>query len=145
MGLFNKSDIDTGNSETTVISQGAKIDGEFDFECILHLDGEISGTVRSKNAVIIGKNGVFKGELHAQKVVVNGDFEGELSAEVLEILSGGFVNGNISVGQFAIENGGRFNGNSKIKDSENIENTTQKPKKHEKNKNESEKEGQINL
>lgn len=145
MGLFNKSDVDTGNSETTVISQGAKIDGEFDFECILHLDGEISGTVRSKNAVIIGKNGVFKGELHAQKVVVNGDFEGELSAEVLEILSGGFVNGNINVGQFAIENGGRFNGNSKIKDSENIENTTQKPKKHEKNKNESEKEGQINL
>ncbi len=115
MGFFGKTNSDTGKSETTVISLGARIDGEFDFEAMLHLDGEISGIVRSKNVVVIGKTGVLRGELNADKVVVNGVFEGELNAETLEILSGGLVNGNISVGQVSIENGGKFNGISKIK------------------------------
>lgn len=133
MGIFNKSDIDSGKSETTIISQGARIDGEFDFECILHIDGEISGKVRSQNVVVIGKSGVLKGELSAQKVVVNGIFEGELSADSLEILAGGAVNGDIAVGQVAIENGGRFNGNSKIRELENaIKPEKTEPKKHKK-------------
>lgn len=116
MGIFGKTDTNQGKSETTVISLGAKIDGEFDFNSILHLDGEISGTVRSTNVVVIGKTGVLKGDLSADKVVVNGAFEGELNAESLEILAGGIVNGNINVCKIAIENGGKFNGNSKIKD-----------------------------
>ena len=116
MGIFNKTNSDTGKSETTVISLGARIDGEFDFDAILHLDGEIGGVIRSKNVVVIGKTGVLRGELSADKVVVNGIFEGELSANSLEILAGGIVNGNINVCQIAIENGGKFNGNSKIKE-----------------------------
>lgn len=116
MGIFTKTDINTSKSETTVISLGAKIEGEFDFDSMLHLDGEAGGVVRSTNAVIIGKTGVLRGELIADKVVVNGVFEGELSADSLEILAGGLVNGNINVRQIAIENGGKFNGNSKIKD-----------------------------
>ena len=120
MGIFDKTNSDTSKSETTVISLGAKIDGEFDFASMLHLDGEISGVIRSKNVVVIGKTGVLRGELSADKVVVNGIFEGELDADSLEILAGGLVSGNITVRQIAIENGGRFNGNSKIKDETNI-------------------------
>lgn len=116
MGIFDKTNSDTSKSETTVISLGAKIDGEFDFASMLHLDGEISGVIRSKNVVVIGKTGVLRGELSADKVVVNGIFEGELNSDTLEILAGGLVNGNISVRQIAIENGGKFNGNSKIED-----------------------------
>lgn len=116
MGIFTKTDLNTSKSETTVISLGAKIEGEFDFDSMLHLDGEIGGVIRSKNAVVIGKTGILRGELNADKVVVNGIFEGELSADSLEILAGGLVNGNINVRQIAIENGGKFNGNSKIKD-----------------------------
>ena len=116
MGIFDKTNSDTSKSETTVISLGAKIDGEFDFASMLHLDGEIIGVIRSKNVVVIGKTGVLRGELSADKVVVNGIFEGELNSDTLEILAGGLVNGNINVRQIAIENGGKFNGNSKIKD-----------------------------
>ena len=83
---------------------------------MLHLDGDIGGVIRSTNVVVIGKTGVLTGNLTADKVVVNGVFEGELNAESLEILAGGVVNGNINVSQIAIENGGKFNGNSKIKD-----------------------------
>ena len=109
MGIFDKTNSDTSKSETTVISLGAKIDGEFDFASMLHLDGEISGVIRSKNVVVIGKTGVLRGELSADKVVVNGIFEGELNSDTLEILAVGLVNGNISVRQIAIENGGNDN------------------------------------
>ncbi len=116
MAIFNKSNVDSGISETTVISSGARIEGKFYFNSILHLDGEINGVVKSESVVIVGKSGSFKGELNAEKVVVNGLFEGDLNADSLEILAGGLVNGNISVNQIAIENGGKFIGNSSFKD-----------------------------
>lgn len=121
MAIFNKgNDIASSVQETTVISSGARIEGQFDFNSMLHLDGEIIGDVRSNSVVVIGKSGILKGNLSADKVVVNGIFEGELDADSLEILAGGLVSGNIAVRQIAIENGGRFNGNSKIKDETNI-------------------------
>lgn len=116
MAIFNKSNVDSGISETTVISSGARIEGQFYFNSILHLDGEINGVVQSQSVVIIGKTGVLKGQLNADKVVVNGVFEGELNADSLEVLAGGLVNGNISINQIAIENGGKFIGNSSFRD-----------------------------
>lgn len=83
---------------------------------MLHIDGELSGTIHSESIVVIGKNGNLKGELKAGKIVVNGYFEGELDSDSLEILTGGVVNGNINVKELSIENGGRFNGTSKIKE-----------------------------
>lgn len=93
---------------------------------MLHVDGELSGIIHSESIVVIGKNGNLKGELQADKIVVNGYFEGELEADSLEILTGGIVNGNIVVRNLSIENGGRFNGSSKIKeDSLLIENNSE--------------------
>lgn len=116
MAIFNKNNINPSVSETTVISAGARIEGQFYFDSMLHVDGELNGEIHSQSVVVIGKTGVVKGKLYADKIVVNGIFEGELDANNLEILMGGLVNGNILIKQIAIENGGRFNGNCKIKD-----------------------------
>ncbi|EJA3408955.1 polymer-forming cytoskeletal protein [Campylobacter coli] len=123
MAIFNKSGNGTAlssSSETTVISSGARIEGEFYFASMLHVDGELNGIVHSESIVVIGKNGNLKGELKADKIVVNGYFEGDLEADSLEILAGGVVSGNISIKDLAIENGGRFNGTSKIKQEEPV-------------------------
>jgi len=87
---------------------------------MLHVDGDLSGIIHSESIVVIGKNGNLKGELKADKVVVNGFFEGELEADSLEILTGGIVSGNITIKELAIENGGKFNGSSKIKEEEAV-------------------------
>ncbi|EAL5963052.1 polymer-forming cytoskeletal protein [Campylobacter jejuni] len=119
MGIFNKGGISptsSSSSETTVISSGARIEGKFYFASMLHVDGELSGIIHSESIVVIGKNGNLKGELQADKIVVNGYFEGQLEANSLEILAGGVVNGDISTQKISIENGGRFNGTSKIKE-----------------------------
>lgn len=83
---------------------------------MLHVDGELVGTIHSQSIVVIGKRGVLKGELKADKIVVNGYFEGELEANSLEILSGGIVDGNIVIQELSVENGGKFNGSSKIEE-----------------------------
>lgn len=83
---------------------------------MLHVDGELNGIIHSESIVVIGKNGNLKGELQADKIVVNGYFEGQLEANSLEILAGGVVNGDISIQKISIESGGRFNGTSKIKE-----------------------------
>lgn len=87
---------------------------------MLHVDGDLNGIIHSESIVVIGKNGNLKGELQADKVVVNGYFEGELDASSLEILAGGVVLGDISVVQLSIENGGKFRGTSKIKDEDTL-------------------------
>ncbi|VEJ54196.1 Protein of uncharacterised function, DUF583 superfamily [Campylobacter insulaenigrae] len=81
---------------------------------MLHLDGEITGDIISSSVIVIGKSGILKGQVKADKIVINGIFEGEMSVDSLEILSGGVLNGNIVVKQLSIENGGKFNGSSKI-------------------------------
>lgn len=126
MAIFNKGS-NQSMSETTIISLGARIEGKFYFNSMLHVDGDISGIVHSESIVVIGRNGVLKGELKADKVVVNGIFEGELEADSLEILSGGVVSGNIVIRDIAIESGGRFIGTSKIEERrvELIENSMQ--------------------
>ena len=115
MAIFNKSN-NQSISETTIISLGAKIEGKFNFSSMLHVDGDINGLVHSDSIVVVGKNGIIKGELKADKVIVNGIFEGELEANSLEILSGGLVSGNIIIKEISIENGGKFIGNSKIEE-----------------------------
>ena len=62
MAIFSKNtdSISSSTQETTVISSGARIEGQFDFNSMLHLDGEISGEVRSNSVVVIGKSGVLK-------------------------------------------------------------------------------------
>ncbi|MCX2682402.1 polymer-forming cytoskeletal protein [Campylobacter sp. MIT 21-1685] len=119
MAIFNKGNINPtsgSSSETTVISSGARMEGTFYFNSMLHVDGELNGIVHSENIVVIGRNGNVKGELQADKIVVNGYFEGELEANSLEILAGGYVSGNITIKELSIENGGKFNGSSKIKE-----------------------------
>jgi len=48
MAIFNKSDTE---SNTTIIAAGTKIDGEFNLNCKLHIDGEVTGKINSTNIV----------------------------------------------------------------------------------------------
>jgi len=66
-----------GTNSTTIISKGAKIEGDFQLSAQLHIEGEMIGKIDSSNQVSIGNGGVVKGELKAEKLIINGDFEGK--------------------------------------------------------------------
>ena len=120
MAVFSKGS-SKFNSETTIISEGAYIKGELACSSVLYIEGRIDGIIKSSNTVVIGKNGKVTGIITASKVVVNGVFEGNVDSGSVEILSGGFVLGDICSCSLSIEVGGRFDGKSSLKASESIQ------------------------
>ena len=116
MAVFNKSNEQSKtNNSTTIISQGTKINGDFNLSAKLHVEGEIEGSINSSNLVSIGKNGIIKGELKSDKLLINGKFIGKVEANVVEITNGGILEGDIIIKDLIIEQGGIFEGTSKLK------------------------------
>ena len=120
MAVFSKGS-GKFNSETTIISEGVYIKGDLACSSVLYIEGHIDGMIESSNTVVIGKNGKFTGIITASKVVVNGVFEGNIDSGSVELLSGGFVLGDICSCDLSIEVGGRFDGKSSRKASESIQ------------------------
>ncbi len=74
--------------------------------------------MKSAADVTIGKTGSIEGELSAVNVIVSGRFQGNISAQRMEIVSGGRVDGEVEIAELIIESGGHFNGSSKIRSKE---------------------------
>lgn len=98
-----------------MIANGAKIKGDFIFDCRLHVDGLIEGTINSKNLVVIGRRGYVKGELKAEKLVVNGTFEGSANCSKVEVLTDGIFTGDVTSEELVIQSKAKFQGQSKIR------------------------------
>jgi len=121
MAIFSNSDSEhqgsQTNSNTTIITAGAKIKGEITLSCNLYIDGELEGEIHSKKEVNIGKNGHVKGVVNTQRLVVQGYIEGSINADRVEIKAAGHVKGEISSAELVIESKGVFEGNSIVKGS----------------------------
>ena len=97
MAIFNKGNTMAKETSTTVISQGAKLKGDFNLVAKLHIEGEIEGTVNSSTQISVGKSGLVKGEIVCSKFILNGKFEGKIESDILEITNGGMLNGEIVI------------------------------------------------
>lgn len=76
----------------------------------MQVDGQIDGQIHVEKSLVISESGIVSGEIYAEHVIVNGEFEGTCHADKIEILSKGRVNGSIYSDDLSIEQGGRFNG-----------------------------------
>ena len=111
MGIFSKQGrVSSESSATTVIAKGCVINGQLRLENDVQIDGRIEGTLNVGHTVIISESGLIKGEVFAERVIVNGIFEGTCHAGVIEILSNGYIKGTIYSDNLSIESGGRFHG-----------------------------------
>ncbi|MDD3342956.1 MAG: polymer-forming cytoskeletal protein [Sulfurospirillaceae bacterium] len=116
MGIFNKADQCTiPASETTIIASGAKVEGIFNCQTRLHVDGEIIGKILSESIVTIGKQGHISGEINAGRLIINGLFEGSANCDNVEVLEGGKFLGKVVAKELVIEAKAIFEGESKIK------------------------------
>ena len=116
MAIFDKTNAASpASSETTIIASGAKIEGVFNCASRLHVDGEITGEVHSKSIVTIGKGGKINGSITADRLIVNGLFEGSADCNGIEVLAGGKLLGKVISKELMIEAKAQFEGESKIK------------------------------
>jgi len=102
--------------ETTVISPRSKLEGRFETNGTLIIEGSITGTIKCGSLEIM-ENGNVDANVEAESAMVAGNFEGEMICKgKLIFFRRGKVKGDISYGTLSIESGGLLDGTaSKLK------------------------------
>jgi cytoskeletal protein CcmA (bactofilin family) len=99
------------HSGVTIIADGSSLTGELKVLNKVHIDGEVQANIIAYNKVSIGIKGIFKGNIQAKHVVINGSCEGTIHSERVEIMSSGKVIGEIKSEYLVIEKNAHFIGN----------------------------------
>jgi len=92
-----------------MIGPGTKIVGNIETNGDIRIDGNIEGNIISKGKVVIGNNGVVKGEIVCSNAEVSGSVNGKMNvSELLSLKVTSKVNGDIKSGKLSIEPGALF-------------------------------------
>jgi len=115
MSFFGrKKKKETPISSASIITPATSIKGEIRCEGNILLNGEFEGTIVSQGEVVVGKSGRVKGEIQASKLLVSGEFSGNFTGEVIDIMPYGKVYGDVKVNNIIIEPNAVFEGETKI-------------------------------
>ena len=109
------------SEETTIISNGVKIEGKITSSGNIRVDGEIQGDIISQSNVSVGENGQVNGQINANVITIGGKVSGTIKAnEKLVLDSKGNLKGDIFTKILVVEAGAKFDGKSKMGDSRDI-------------------------
>lgn len=93
------------------LDRGVKLEGLLELAGTFRIDGEVKGTVRCKERLIVGENGRVEGEVVSAVVSVAGKVHGKVNGlSRVEILPTGMVEGEIYTPCLVIEAGGVIEG-----------------------------------
>ncbi len=103
---------DRNDRNTTIIGNGASINGVVRVNGSLRIDGEVEGQLQVTEVVTIGASGVVKAEIQANSAVVGGRIKGRIWAKEKVVLQrGSRLEGDVHAAVFKIEDGAFFQGN----------------------------------
>jgi cytoskeletal protein CcmA (bactofilin family) len=95
----------------SIIGPGMRVVGDCETDGTLRIEGTVEGTVRAGKAVVIGKDGVVKGDVATQDAIIGGRVTGAVLAESrLELQATCTVEGEIRARRIKLDEGGRVNG-----------------------------------
>ena len=115
--MFKKQSINEKEIET-IIGPSVKIKGNFETKGSIQIDGELEGTLKIGQDLIVGEGAKITANLRANRIMVSGEINGNIKAsESLEITETATVNGDIEAKILSVDPGARLNG--KIKMAEN--------------------------
>ena len=126
MAMFNKdsnggdtrSNPAIGDASLSVIAAGSKVIGDMECSGVLKIEGTVEGTIRGARQVLLGRQGVVKGDIETREAVIGGNVEGSIHAlERVEIQGTAAVVGNIHTKSIVIREGGQINGAVKMDES----------------------------
>ncbi len=97
----------------TVVAKGDRIEGTVRVAGMLHVDGEVDGSILAEGPVSIGPDGKVKGEVRGTDVAVAGRIEGAVRAKgSLHMLPTGVVEGDAYFDTLQVERGGVIYGHT---------------------------------
>ena len=93
------------------LGAGSSFEGKLVFDEIVRLDGNFTGEVSSKGALIIGESATVKAEVDVESLTISGKFKGNIRARSrVELKKPAQVDGNIDTPALSIEDGVVLNG-----------------------------------
>lgn len=114
MGFLKKDSDFSSGEHFSVVSAECYFQGTLNVQGSLRVDGTLEGAVDNARHVIVGDGGKIVGDVTAEIVVCGGDIEGNVCAEMLEILGKASITGDIRAKKMIVEEGGRIDGRCKI-------------------------------
>lgn len=96
-------------SKPSIISEGFSLTGDVVSRGTLHIDGQITGTIKV-DAVAIGPKGVVSGSVECSKLLVKGILRGTSECDDLQIDSTATVEGTVSYRVLAVQRGATITG-----------------------------------
>lgn len=100
-------------SMPSIIAKDLKIDGNITGSGLLEIEGFIKGQVKG-NSVIIREEGLVEGEIIANSLNIQGQFNGTIRAKNITISSKAKVLGHIEYGSLSVEDGANIDGQFKL-------------------------------
>ncbi len=76
-------------NSATIITACMEITGNLQGSDTLHVDGKIIGDITVSNTLVIGKSGLVVGEVKAKNAIINGELQGSIQCDELEVMQTG--------------------------------------------------------
>lgn len=114
MGFLKKDSDFASGEHYSVVSAECYFQGTLSVQGSLRVDGTLEGSVDNARHVVVGTEGKIVGDVSAQVVVCGGIIEGNVCADMLEILAQASILGDIRAKKMIVEEGGRIDGQCSI-------------------------------
>jgi len=102
--------VDDGKSET-VLNQGTEFTGSVLVKGPVHIHGRIDGDVHCEDHLVVGKEGLVRGNISARLVSISGRVDGRIDAvERVELLDTANLTGEIFTPRLTVIDGAIFEG-----------------------------------
>lgn len=99
----------------SLLSPGMEVNGNIASQGSVRIDGKVEGKVNIKGDLIIGKQGLVKGEVKAANLQLSGRIEGNVNVSGrFDLTSSGVMVGDIQCSIFTVEEGGQINGKTSM-------------------------------
>jgi cytoskeletal protein CcmA (bactofilin family) len=113
--MFKRRDKQSSTRVDTLIGKSSSVQGDIEFTGGLHLDGRVTGSVRTAagagGTLSISESGVVEGSVEVPSVVLNGVVRGDIVARERVVLGAlAKVLGNVSYGAIEMALGAQING-----------------------------------
>ena len=95
----------------TVIARGVKLEGDFNSQGNVNVEGEVSGSLSTTSDLKVGDSAKICANIKAKNAVVAGEIDGNTKIEEkLELLASAKINGDIDTKVLSITPGAQING-----------------------------------
>lgn len=112
--MFKNNEI-TEKGIETIIGQSVKVKGNFTSKGSMQIDGQLEGTLKIGNDLIVGEGAKIVANAFAKRIMVSGEIKGNIKAtESLEVTETAVIEGDIEAKIISIDPGAQVNGKIKM-------------------------------